>query len=549
MGKRNKQKKKEVSSEERKPIIRTGNFRSKKEEIFPLPFPFENHPGHLFQQENKANVKHESTVFLRNEGPFKEAFQDSINSCYQGFACDLPSTSFTSIPNTSLITGQRKKMSNSSTSINPEDFPHEKIQQALETMHQSNYFRWDITQPFGLGTKCAKTYVTRCLLGEEGTTYKYLGLRMFSHPWSNSNQHQQNRKKKINLADALTTMKELNTTLTKRTKVHLTDLDKKRKTSPKRYIYESQKHSLQIKKKNEEDISDLFTIRGRACFDVTLINRMVDSNDLKMEPMSSKKLSSTSDNPSTTTNNDIPRTSVSWHADSCLEHYSSIAVYHTISSPSISNDIRTNSIQTKQLSKHNQNDNINVSRQWSVALRVLHNAEGPNVSSSSFSSSNVSDEIYSSSLQKNGESDVSKSKAPPPISVSLPSGSAYYLLEDFNHHHQHAVLAENTTNANITKSAQKAKLSSNPGIRYSSTHRLLRQGHNVFFILNRCQTVCSNFHKKGIKVWKTEQMLLTEIEMEWLRQFFVQGTGHKDLLWSVSASFLIYFWIGLVFFL
>jgi hypothetical protein len=41
----------------------------------------------------------------------------------------------------------------------------------------------DVTQPLGLSTKLAPTYVRRTLAGENGITYKYLGLRMFSHPW------------------------------------------------------------------------------------------------------------------------------------------------------------------------------------------------------------------------------------------------------------------------------------------------------------------------------------------------------------------------------
>jgi len=41
----------------------------------------------------------------------------------------------------------------------------------------------DVTQPLGLGTKLAPTFVRRTLVGENGITYKYLGLRMFSHPW------------------------------------------------------------------------------------------------------------------------------------------------------------------------------------------------------------------------------------------------------------------------------------------------------------------------------------------------------------------------------
>ena len=44
--------------------------------------------------------------------------------------------------------------------------------------------RYDLTQPMGPGTPIARTRVTRCLIGKRGITYKYLGLRMFAHPWS-----------------------------------------------------------------------------------------------------------------------------------------------------------------------------------------------------------------------------------------------------------------------------------------------------------------------------------------------------------------------------
>jgi alpha-ketoglutarate-dependent dioxygenase FTO len=43
--------------------------------------------------------------------------------------------------------------------------------------------RYDLTQPMGPGTPIARTRVTRCLIGKRGITYKYLGLRMFAHPW------------------------------------------------------------------------------------------------------------------------------------------------------------------------------------------------------------------------------------------------------------------------------------------------------------------------------------------------------------------------------
>jgi FTO catalytic domain len=41
---------------------------------------------------------------------------------------------------------------------------HRNMQKAFAAMQDGGLFRVDVTQPFGLGTKCAKTFVTRCLL-------------------------------------------------------------------------------------------------------------------------------------------------------------------------------------------------------------------------------------------------------------------------------------------------------------------------------------------------------------------------------------------------
>lgn len=54
---------------------------------------------------------------------------------------------------------------------------HSEARRAFDGLEEGGIFRADVTQPFGLGTKCAVTYVTRTLVGEPGTTYKYLGLR------------------------------------------------------------------------------------------------------------------------------------------------------------------------------------------------------------------------------------------------------------------------------------------------------------------------------------------------------------------------------------
>lgn len=358
---------------------------------FPLPFP--------------SSLPYPKKAFLRDEAPYRESFQRAIDTSYEGFVVDAPDV-------------MREH--------------HNAVEDALANLEAAGFFRVDVTQPFGLGTKCAKTYVTRCLVGEPGTTYKYLGLRMFSHSWrpttgtTSSSSSQTNR-----VTDALETIGTLNAALTLRTQKHLSDLDMKRRARG----------------------SEL--TRGRAGFDVALINRMESSVGLKDEPSMGQG-----------------KCSVSWHADSSLEHFSNIAVYHIVD---------------KEPDIHGK---------WSVGLRVAHNSEGPQAS-------------------RRG-TDISVVSETPPLAASLPSGSTYYMLDDFNHHHQHAVIAEGKI----------------PGRRFSSTHRLLRDSHNVSHIIARCRSVCTHFHKRGPKVWRSEQLLLTEMESEWLRQFFIQGKAHHDILWT-----------------
>ena len=62
---------------------------------------------------------------------------------------------------------------------------HQRFRHCLSALQADGVLdRHDITQPMGPGTALARTRVTRCLIGKPGSTYKYLGLRMFAHPWS-----------------------------------------------------------------------------------------------------------------------------------------------------------------------------------------------------------------------------------------------------------------------------------------------------------------------------------------------------------------------------
>jgi alpha-ketoglutarate-dependent dioxygenase FTO len=53
---------------------------------------------------------------------------------------------------------------------------------ALESLKAQRYFHYDVV--FGGGIRLGRTFVRRILVGVPGITYKYLGLRIFAHPYA-----------------------------------------------------------------------------------------------------------------------------------------------------------------------------------------------------------------------------------------------------------------------------------------------------------------------------------------------------------------------------
>jgi hypothetical protein len=129
----------------------------------------------------------------------------------------------------------------------------------------------------GPGTPLAVTKVTRTCVGDPGITYKYLGLRMFSHPWTDSAAPTDTSASAVSAA--YTCLRRQNEALDARSQRCLTKEGK----------------------------------GGSTRFSLTLINRMdptARKTDLKEEPEFG-----------------MGKVSVSWHADSSLVHESTIAVY------------------------------------------------------------------------------------------------------------------------------------------------------------------------------------------------------------------------------
>jgi alpha-ketoglutarate-dependent dioxygenase FTO len=177
------------------------------------------------------------------------------------------------------------------------------------------------------------------------------------------------------------------------------------------------------------------------------------------------------------------KVSVGWHRDSGLKDFSSIAVYQSL----------------QGVAKSATLDG------WGVALRAMDGGAGGPLT-------NV-----------------------PALCVPLPSGSLYYMLDEFNHNHEHAVVAGSS------------------GVRFSSTHRVARDGQGTWQSIrdksDQFLVLAKNFDfstgaivkkestskqsskksKDFASIVRAQQMLMNEIEFEWLRQWFVQGQRHKSL--------------------
>lgn len=127
----------------------------------PSPGPSVEHPKESVYKRETAYppaIPESAGPWDRFVVPQDPAFQSILDECFQGFVVSKPSQFSTGF--------------------------HERFTAALEGLDADGCYQYDITQPAGLGTKTAKTFVTRCLVGDAGTTYKYLGLRMFSIPWN-----------------------------------------------------------------------------------------------------------------------------------------------------------------------------------------------------------------------------------------------------------------------------------------------------------------------------------------------------------------------------
>lgn len=356
---------------------------------------------------------------------------------------------------------------------NPKDIPrsiHDAYSSLFNDMNDSGLFLYDVVQPGG--KKLSLTSVTRTLVGNPGSTYKYLGLRLFSHPWCDVDENGDGGAIEGELSCHGATLVKLG--YSKRCARALIDTGLVNKR-----VIERTNKILQT------NIAPLVKdgLVGSADYSLTLIN--------KMEPFRQKK----------DLKNDsihgLGKTSVSWHKDSGLQDFSSIAVYHQLQDLNVRG---TNEMDDKVIP-------------WKVALRV-----------------------------------ADSNTRTPALSIPLPSGSLYYLMDDFNHCHEHAVI------------------SGSDSFRYSSTHRVARDGAGTWkYIREKCKTVLLNNlcveilkslseqrtaslahydntiqRKMLVKEVRSCHQLMTEIEFEWIRQWYIQGKNHSELhyYWIKPIAYL-----------
>jgi mRNA N6-methyladenine demethylase len=173
------------------------------------------------------------------------------------------------------------------------------------------------------------------------------------------------------------------------------------------------------------------------------------------------------------------KVSVSWHADSSLESGSAIGVYHCF--------------PTQRAAKWD----------WRIALRP-------------------------SPDDNNDKKATNNSSTIAPVVVNTKDGDMYFLLGDFNEKYQHCVLAGSQAN------------------RISSTHRVAVTAEDTYdYILKRSKIARKRFRlqlheneetfhlssptRLDAKIMRYCQRVLTEVEMEWIAQYWLQGAEHDKM--------------------
>lgn len=335
--------------------------------------------------------------------------------------------------------------------VQPPSF-HRSAKRALETLRDAGYYQYDMVMAGG--KNLSRTFVQRTLVGDPGITYKYLGLRLFAHAWSGPPHTTCSTT-----PDVFRSIYDMNQEMIRMTKEQLKQLQPPAPQQNNRKV-------------------------GSCEYNLTLINYMEPACETVLREEETYGMG---------------KQSVSWHADSSLQDYSSIGVYHTL--------------PTQKASTWD----------WKIALR----RNPPN-----------DDNNNDTTTTKDAAAEIQA------VVVPTKSGDVYFLLDEFNHTHQHLVLAGSTAR------------------RISSTHRVAVTETDTYeYIRHRCSTAltsvkaqlknkaASDSSAAAAKDWNVDvlleaQAVLTEVEFEWIAQYWVQGAQHdvQHVWWQAPMRALEQAW-------
>ena len=382
--------------------------------------------------------------------------------------------------------------SSSSTTDNEnhyQDHFHSNYQRVLQSLY--HYYQYDIIMAGGKHS--SRTFVRRTLVGEPGMTYKYLGLRLFTHAWRGGKSCEDDD-------DVTTTKKVSKTVPAVLHSVYLLNQAMKRMTEQQMQMYQSK--TGKVVPKHLYD------------YNITLINYMEPCNEMKNQK-STNHISQLRDEEFY----GMGKASVSWHADSSLQDNSCIGVYHTLFENKLG-DIPTKTqhkkiSMTKRYHGNNEEFKGNDDSDWKIALR-------PNPTAPTTGSFGVGKKGRLDGGNKSSHNTSMRlHPTPPPIVVPTKSGDAYFLLDEFNHQFQHMVLA-----------------GSNDQYRISSTHRVAVTTTDTYeYISKACSTALlsskaelkkspHNIGDWDASILLQSQTVLDEVEFEWIAQYWIQGTQH-----------------------
>ena len=277
---------------------------------------------------------------------------------------------------------------------------HDSVINALEMLRREGIYHHDVVSAGK--NAISGTMCRRTLLGDPGMTYHYQKLRLFALPW-NGRQ---------------------------------TKLDKAYNKISK------------LGKALDRKASEYKSTSGSSNYNVCLINYMAPDGKYPLR---------------NETKFGIGKMSVSWHADSSLQQYSTIGVYHVTGS--------------------------NTSN-WAIASRVTNDDKTP------------------------------------ALVVPLKNKDTYFMLDDFNHHHQHAVITGSSWRYSCTMRVAVTKQDTWDYILAKAL-----EGNDFANSLMK-KLSRSRDDPKSLSNAMDPQILRKlgaanmEIEFEWLRMFFLQGKEH-----------------------